>query len=86
MLTHENIPYILGIIITKIENIENEQSEIKKELKSNSDCLEIFKLSKCKIFPWLGRNKYVVSMLFVIFSVWLSLINFSMDWITKIIR
>jgi hypothetical protein len=86
MLTHENIPYILGIIVTKIENIENEQLEIKKELKNHSDCLELFKLSKCKIFPWLGRNKYIVSILFVILSGWLSIINLSMDWITKIIR
>jgi hypothetical protein len=86
MLTHENIPYILGIIVTKIENIENEQLEIKKELKNHSDCLALFKLSKCKIFPWLGRNKYIVSILFVILSGWLSIINLSMDWITKIIR
>ncbi len=85
-ITAENVPFVLGIIVTKLENIEHEQSEIKTVLKDHTDCLEIFKLSKCKIMPWLGRNKYIVSIMFVLFSAWLSIINFSSDWVARILQ
>jgi len=96
-ITYEQIPYVIGLIFLKMDSIEKEQKNINssiddklnehtKILNEHTECLEIFKFSKCKLFPWFGRNKWIVSIIFFAISIWLSVINFSMDWITRAIQ
>ena len=78
-ITPDNIPAILGAILVEIRDIKADQREIKTVLDEHTDCLEVFKFSKCKLVPWISRNKYVMAVIFGTLSVWIS----SLDWINR---
>jgi hypothetical protein len=78
-LTHESVPYILGVLASQMEQNTKDHNEIKEILKDHDECLQIFKFSRCKLIPWVGRNRWVVTLLFLGLSVWIS----SLDWLNR---
>lgn len=63
-ITSENVPAVLGSILTTLEALKDDMQELKAEQKANSECLQVFKISKCTILPWLSRNRYAVAIFF----------------------
>jgi hypothetical protein len=78
-ITDDNIPAVLGAILIEIRDIKSEQTDIKNVLDDHTECLEIFKFSKCKLMPWMGRNRWILAAIFGGFSLWIS----SLDWLNR---
>jgi hypothetical protein len=74
---------LLGQLIQAVNDLkaknEEDHEEIKAILKDHEECLEIFKFSKCKVMPWMGRNKWVIGVIFCSLSIWIS----SLDWLNR---
>ena len=78
-ITEDNIPQVLGAMLIELRDIRTEQTDIKEILADHTDCLQIFKFSRCKLLPWMGRNKWVIAIIFSGFSLWIS----ALDWINR---
>jgi hypothetical protein len=78
-ITDDNVPAVLGAILIEIRDIKAEQIKIKEVLDDHTECLEIFKFSKCRLAPWLGRNRWVLVALFSGISLWFA----SIDWLNR---
>jgi hypothetical protein len=81
-ITQDSIPVVLGAILVQLDQNSKDHEEIKKMLKEHEDCLQILNFSRCKLIPWLGRNRYVVTSIFVVLSIWIS----SLDWINRYLQ
>jgi hypothetical protein len=82
-LKHENIPILLGALITYQQFNIKDHEEIKATLKDHEECLKVFKFSKCTLIPWISRNKWILLAIFMFISIWLSTINFASDWASR---
>jgi hypothetical protein len=82
-LTYENIPILLGALITYQQFNLKDHEEIKTVLKDHEECLKVFKFSKCTLIPWISNNKWILFAIFTLLSLWLSTINFASDLFSK---
>lgn len=78
-ITEDNVPQVLGAMLIELRDIRTEQGRIRETLDDHTDCLQIFKFSRCKLAPWLGRNRWAVAAAFASISIWMS----SLDWINR---
>jgi len=78
-LTTESIPYVLGVLATEMQQNTKDHAEMKAILKDHDECLQIFRISKCQFLPWISRNRYVVGIIFLGISAWIS----SLDWFNR---
>jgi hypothetical protein len=85
-INHENLPMVISAMVVQNAQIVQALDSITKKLEEHDECLQLFRFSKCQFMPWLGRNKWLIGVIFTCGSVWLAAINFSMDWITRLIQ
>jgi hypothetical protein len=62
-----------------MEQNKKDHTEIKEILQRHEDCLQIFNISRCKVLPWIGRNRWVLTAIIGVVSLWIS----SIDWINR---
>lgn len=88
--TGENRDILLGQVLRGLADLQkanddqhNEIKEILQEqkqiLEEHEECLQIFRFSRCKLIPWIGRNRWAMIALFAIVSAWIS----SLDWLNR---
>jgi hypothetical protein len=78
-ITHESIPAVLGALLAMAEQNKRDHNDIIEILQRHEDCLQIFNISRCKILPWLGRNRWVIATFLGAFSLWFA----SIDWLNR---
>jgi hypothetical protein len=85
-ITKENSPVILSAIITKLNELDEKIDNTDVKLTEHDRCLEVLKFGTCKLFPWIARNKWIIVLVFIILSLYLSAINFSSEWASRWIQ
>lgn len=81
-INHDNIPIVLGVILTQQENMDKKLDDMMVKLEEHDECLEIFKFSKCKVIPWVSSNRWVITAIFALLSIWIS----GLDWLNRALQ
>jgi len=67
----------------KFDKIDVRFDKMDAKLEEHSQCLEPLRFSRCKLIPWLGRNRWFVMGFFALVTAYLSTINFVSDWVSR---
>ena len=80
-ITEENIPVVLGVIITKLDDQGEDIRKIKDEMIEYNRYATVVRFSFCSFLPWIKRNKITITHGLALVTSYISILDWLNRWL-----